>query len=115
MSFSAFFNKNYIKFNMVKTLWEIYLKVNIRNEKDLYIPKYNASIMGFKFVFKGRFSRKQRASKITLLIGKVPLNTLKYKIDYSFVTIPLKNSAISLKLYIYKNERPFLFQKKIII
>lgn len=115
MSFSAFFNKNYIKFNMVKTLWEIYLKVNIRNEKDLYIPKYNASIMGFKFVFKGRFSRKQRASKTTLLIGKVPLNTLKYKIDYSFITIPLKNSAISLKLYIYKNERPFLFQKKIII
>lgn len=71
--------------------------------------------MGFKFVLKGRFSRKQRASKISLLIGKVPLNTLKYKVDYSFITIPLKNSAISLKLYLYKNEKISIYKKKIII
>lgn len=59
--------------------------------------------MGFKLVFKGRFSRKLRASKITLIIGKIPLNTLDSKIDYTFLTIPLLNSALSIKLYMYKN------------
>lgn len=58
--------------------------------------------MGFKMRFKGRFSRKERASKMTLNMGKVPLNTLKAKIDYTFLTLPLKNSAISLKIFIYR-------------
>jgi len=35
--------------------------------------------------------------------GKVPLNTLSVKLDYSFFTIPLKNSAISIKIILYKN------------
>ena len=71
--------------------------------------------MGYKLVFKGRFSRKQRASKATLLIGKVPLNTLNFKVDYVFMTVPLKNSAISLKFYLYKNENLSLYFKNLII
>lgn len=58
--------------------------------------------MGFKMVLKGRFSRKQRASKVTLIKGKVPLNTFNMNIDYSFEHITLKNSEISLKFYLYK-------------
>lgn len=59
--------------------------------------------MGFKMSFKGRFSRKQRASSIWFHQGFVPLNTIKAIIDYAFFTIPLKNSAISVKLWLYKN------------
>jgi ribosomal protein S3 len=54
--------------------------------------------MGFKIVLKGRFSRKQRVSSILLQQGKIPLNTLNIDIDYSFYTIPLKNSATSIKI-----------------
>ena len=36
--------------------------------------------------------------------GKVPLNTLSVKLDYFFFTIPLKNSAISIKIILYKNS-----------
>lgn len=71
--------------------------------------------MGYKLVFKGRFSRKQRASKATLLIGKVPLNTLKCHVDYVFMTMPFKNSAISLKLYLYRNNNLILYSKNIVI
>lgn len=53
--------------------------------------------------FKGRFSRKQRASNIWYMHGKMPLNTLSIKLDYYFFTIPLKNSAISIKIILYKN------------
>jgi ribosomal protein S3 len=53
--------------------------------------------------FKGRFSRKQRASSIWFNYGKVPLNSIKASIDYSFFTVPLRNSAVSIKIWIYKN------------
>jgi hypothetical protein len=35
--------------------------------------------------------------------GKVPLNTLSIKLDYFFFTIPIKNSAISIKIILYKS------------
>jgi ribosomal protein S3 len=38
------------------------------------------------------------------MIGRIPLNNLNVKIDYTFLTIPITNSAISIKLYIYKNS-----------
>lgn len=37
------------------------------------------------------------------MIGRVPLNNLNLTIDYNFLTIPITNSAISIKLYMYKN------------
>jgi ribosomal protein S3 len=89
-SFNKFFN--YLKINKKKN----YLKM-----KDLY--KNNSFIMGYKMSLKGRFTRKQRASSIWFHQGFVPLNTVKAVIDYAFFTIPLKNSAISIKLWLYKN------------
>lgn len=113
--FNSFLNKHYIDYTIIKTLLLIYKKFNIRNERDSFVPQYKSLIMGYKLVFKGRFSRKQRASKATLIIGKIPLNTLKFKVDYVFMTVPLKNSAISLKLYLYKNVSIPLYLKNIVI
>jgi hypothetical protein len=113
IAFNSFLNTNYINYTIIKTLWLIYKKLNIRNERDKYLPKYRASIMGYKLVLKGRFSRKQRASKATLLIGKVPLNTLNIKLDYVFMTVPLKNSAISLKLYLYRSNNVYIYSKNV--
>jgi ribosomal protein S3 len=58
--------------------------------------------MGFKMIFKGRFSRKDRASKMVLLMGKVPLNNININVDYNLITMPIKNSAISIKVFIYR-------------
>jgi ribosomal protein S3 len=60
--------------------------------------------MGYKMAFRGRFSRKQRASFVWTQIGKAPLNTISIYIDYTFFTIPLKNSAVSIKIWLYKNK-----------
>jgi ribosomal protein S3 len=62
--------------------------------------------------FKGRFTRKQRASSVWFHQGLVPLNTFKGYIDYSFFTIPLKNSAISIKLWLYKNTNNVIYDYK---
>lgn len=102
ISISAFFNKNISNFHILKTMWLAFKKINVRNVRHQYIPLYYSNIMGFKMVFKGRFSRKERASKMRLQIGKIPLNILNVNIDYNFITLPIKNSAISIKVYLYR-------------
>jgi len=91
-----------------------YLKVNKKilyfKTKELY--KVNSFILGFKMSFKGRFTRKQRASSIWFHQGFVPLNTIKGNIDFAFFTIPLKNSAVSIKLWLYKNTDKIIWHSK---
>jgi len=57
-----------------------------------------SDIVGFKFQFKGRFSRKQRAAKSTFTVGNTSLTKLNSKVEYGFYTIPLRNSAVSIKI-----------------
>jgi len=84
-------------------LWWKFKHFNLRNIRQSYIVKFKSILMGFKFAFRGRFSRKQRASFIWIHEGKVPLNTLNLFIDYSFLTITLKNSIVSIKIWLYRN------------
>jgi hypothetical protein len=55
-------------------------------------------LFGFKFHFRGRFSRKQRAGSFLVIKGNMPLTTLSANIDYGFITMPLLNSIISIKV-----------------
>ena len=59
---------------------------------------------GFKVHCCGRFSRRQRASSYWFSKGKVPLNTISSNIDYGFFTIPIRNSAISVKVWLNKER-----------
>ena len=100
---SAFFIKNLINFNYLKYIWLELKKFNARNLRNKIIRRHKSILLGYKLAFKGRFSRKQRVSNIWLMHGKVALNTLSIKLDYSFFTIALKNSAISIKIILYKS------------
>jgi ribosomal protein S3 len=103
INFSLYFYKNILNYEYLKKLWWKFNNFNLRNIRQKYIVKYKSILMGFKFAFRGRFSRKQRASFIWIHEGKVPLNTLNLFIDYSFLTISLKNSAVSIKIWLYRN------------
>ena len=96
-------------------LWQSFQGFNKRNIRNNYVLKYKSSLMGYKIAFRGRFTRKQRASSLWFHKGKVPLNTLNIDIDYAFVTVPLKNSAVGIKLWLYKNKSfvPFTYIFKI--
>lgn len=102
----------YVQYGFINLL--NYLKINKKNYyfkmKELYST--SSFILGYKMSFKGRFSRKQRASSVWFHQGFVPLNTIKGSIDYSFFTIPLKNSAISIKLWLYKNTHAVIWDSK---
>jgi ribosomal protein S3 len=53
---------------------------------------------------RGRFKRKQRAGSYWFSKGNVPLNTITAHIDYAYFTIPLINSAITVKVWLYKSN-----------
>ena len=103
INFSLFFYKNILHYEYLKRYWWKFKNYNLRNIRQKYIVKYKSILMGFKFAFRGRFSRKQRASFIWIHEGKVPLNTLNLFIDYSFLTIALKNSVVGIKIWLYRN------------
>lgn len=67
---------------------------------------FKGTIYGFKFHFRGRFSRKQRAGSFIFTRGNVPLTTVAANIDYGFATVPLDNSLVSVRVWIFRN--PFL-------
>jgi hypothetical protein len=117
LTMSNYFFKSYMIY--LYTLFSFrkfsdYININRRKnylkEKQLYST--TSFILGYKMSFKGRFTRKQRASSVWFHQGFVPLNTFKGYIDYSFFTIPLKNSAVSIKLWLYKNKNNVIWDYK---
>lgn len=85
-----------IKLANYYTLWE--LITPLRQELTYLRKLGRGGILGFKFHFCGRFSRKQRASSIWVVSGALPLNTTHVYIDYAFSEVVLKNSICSIKV-----------------
>jgi len=60
--------------------------INYNRINKFYLRKnffpIQQNLIGFKFHCVGRFTRKDRASSLRFIFGKVPLNTLSASIDY---------------------------------
>ena len=69
--------------------------------KKRSIKQIRGGLLGFKMQCSGRFTRRQRAKSIWFSYGPVPLNTISEKIDYSFFSIPIINSKITIKVWLY--------------
>lgn len=104
---SLYINYNrYLKFNY----WQYHynwlindFKMNHLKSRIKIHTKLN-SLKGYKMHLTGRFTRKQRAASYWFSKGKIPLNTINTFIDYSFFTLPLPNSAITIKVWLYKSD-----------
>lgn len=86
-SYSAFINISYVGLNFKK----------MRDLRELGVRGAN-SLIGFKMLCLGRFSRKQRVRKIFYSDFKMPLSKISADIDYNFRVVPLLNSATSIKV-----------------
>jgi len=60
------------------------------------LVKQAESIRGFMFLLKGRFSRRERASKIWLRRGRLDQPTLWTKLDYCKLGATLKYGVASI-------------------
>ena len=110
-SINAFRSSNihlnrYLKFNYWNYSYGSLFKEFRVNHLKSRIKEHSTSnnIKGYKMHLSGRFSRKQRAGSYWFSFGKVPLNSINSFIDYAFFTLPLANSAITVKVWLYKSS-----------
>lgn len=96
--------KNFLDFSFFRYLWIGIAKFNKRNGRKNYNLYKISSLIAFKMALKGRFSRRQRASSIWYTHGRASLNRLNVKIDYAFVKVPLKNSIVSIKIWLFRKN-----------
>jgi len=98
-----------------KEALSLYLDKPINRKKakmvHVGIPGY---LMGFKLHCLGRFSRKQRASSLWYKHGKIPLNTMAAVIDFSAVSVPIENSVVTVKMWLYRYEGFMKFYFKVL-
>lgn len=98
IGFSSFLR--YLRFDMAKFNLALYYNLIGINKKKLRSLRTHAGhgLLGFKFHLKGRFTRKQIAASHIFRKGALPLSTVTASIDYAFNTVPLKNSAVGIKI-----------------
>jgi ribosomal protein S3 len=66
--------------------------------------KEDKSLLGFKFSFCGRFSRKEIATYEYFSNGAVPFNTMKSQIEYELFGVILKDSFCGIKVWLNKKK-----------
>jgi len=59
-------------------------------------------LYGFKFHFVGRFTRKQQSASMWFRQGFLPSSSMDSEVDYGMFTIPLKFSACTVKVWLYR-------------
>lgn len=94
----------FIKYNYWSVNYKLWHSINAFNYLKARQEVENAPtnlFRGFKIHCLGRFSRRQRAKSFWLHLGMVPLNKYKANIDYSHYTMPIKNSLISIKVWVH--------------
>ena len=64
---------------------------------------------GVKLVCKGRLGGAEIARSERLVLGRIPLNTLRADIDYGIATAILSKGTIGVKVWVYKGE---IFEKE---
>jgi small subunit ribosomal protein S3 len=64
---------------------------------------------GIKMLCKGRLGGAEIARSERLVLGRIPLNTLRADIDYGTATAILGKGTIGVKVWVYKGE---IFQKE---
>jgi len=100
-SFLGRFIKTKLKLNFP---FRTIMKIVIKRLRLLLRKKY---IRGFKILFSGRFSRRDRSSYYWKSRGKVPLNSISSHIDYSLVIVKLLNSLCGIKVWVNFGKKRF--------
>lgn len=89
----SYWSVNYKVWNRIKAL-------NYSKAREKVDQLSTMLFRGFKIHCLGRFSRRQRSKSFWIHLGMVPLNNFCVNIDYGNYCIPIKNSLISVKVWI---------------
>ena len=86
-----------------KKLEKEHLLAEILKSLNLLVGQAD-TIKGFMFLLKGRFSRKERATKVWFKKGKLEQVTLWTKLDYCKLPITLKYGVASVRIWLLLNN-----------
>jgi len=70
--------------------------------------KRRKNILGFKFSFSGRFSRKEMATYEWFANGPVPLSTFNSNLEYISFPVRLKDGICGIKIWL--NKKPLILK-----
>ncbi|MCX7702887.1 MAG: 30S ribosomal protein S3 [Planctomycetota bacterium] len=65
-----------------------------------------AGAKGIKIQLKGRIAGSEMARKEHLIMGKIPLSTIRSNVDHALVEATTKYGQIGIQVWIYKGEYP---------
>ena len=68
------------------------------------LPKFFkifSNFLGYRLQFKGRLNGSKRKKKLVYQKGKIPLNTLKYDIQYYFNEFKTPSGVCSIKFWVF--------------
>jgi len=65
-----------------------------------FLKKKFFNVLGVKLIIKGRFNKSQRSRKKDIILGSIPLHTLKSNIDYAYSTVYTVVGTFGIKLWI---------------
>jgi len=60
---------------------------------------------GIKLLCKGRLGGAEIARQERLVVGRMPLNTIRADIDYGTATAILSKGTIGIKCWVYKGDK----------
>lgn len=102
----AFYTKN---INMISEFIQEKLKKKKFHKKEIKIInnileeffKIFSNFIGYRLQFKGRLNNSKRKKKLIYQKGKIPLNTLKYNIHYTFNEFRTPSGICSIKFWVF--------------
>lgn len=102
---------NFLIKNLQKTKNHLYY---LRNFIKLFSKIFNRfpNFIGYKIQWKGRLNGKQRARKVIFKEGIIPLNTIKYNIQYNFQEVITPSGVCGLKTWLLFNNNKNVITKK---
>lgn len=78
--------------------------------------KIHSKLLGYRLQIKGRINGAKRKRKLVFQQGKIPLNTLKNNIQYTFDEFKTKSGICSIKMWFYlkdfENKKLIINKKK---
>ena len=117
-TYSLFFKKTIIISSFIQQL----LKKKKSHKKQIrlinrVLKKFYSiasNLVGYRLQFKGRLNGSKRKKKLIYQEGKIPLNTLKYNIQYNFNEFKTPSGICSIKLWVFfqKSHKPKKFSYK---
>lgn len=86
--------------------WDLEKRIKFRRtlKKYLDVIMQNKEVQGAKIMVSGRLDGAEIARREHLQTGKLPLGTLRAKIDYATATAFTTYGSIGIKVWIYKGE-----------